>query len=120
MKLFDRRSLRFAAAMFAATTVALASCDSAIYDDEGDCSVRYHVGFRYKKNVLDVDAFASQVKSVSLFVFDRNGTLVATKTESGEALAREGYSMQVDVAPGRYDLVAWCGLTELVRRTNRL
>lgn len=112
MKLFDRRSLRFAAAMFAATTVALASCDSAIYDDEGDCSVRYHVGFRYKKNVLDVDAFASQVKSVSLFVFDRNGTLVATKTESGEALAREGYSMQVDVAPGRYDLVAWCGLTE--------
>lgn len=112
MKLFNRRSLRLTAALFAAMAVTLASCDSAIYDDEGDCSVRYHVGFRYKKNVLDVDAFASQVKSVSLFVFDRNGSLVTSKTESGEALAREGYTMQIDVAPGRYDLVAWCGLSE--------
>jgi len=62
--------------------------------------------------VLDVDAFSSQVKSVSLFVFDRSGSLVTVKTESGEALAREDYTMQVDVAPGHYDLIAWCGLTE--------
>lgn len=39
----------------------LVSCDNAIYDDEGDCSVTYHLKFR---------AYRSKwvLKSVQLFV----------------------------------------------------
>ena len=29
----------------------LSSCDSVIYDDEGDCSVVYRVAFRYDRNM---------------------------------------------------------------------
>ena len=35
--------------------------------------------------------------------------VVWQKTESGEALAQEGYMMDVDVEPGNYTLLAWCG-----------
>lgn len=112
MKLFNIRSLWLAVTMLTAMGATLASCDSVIYDEQGDCSVRYHVSFKYSKNQLDVDAFSKQVGSVSLFVFNRNGELVLSKTEAGEQLAREGYTMNVDVLPGRYDLIAWCGLSE--------
>ena len=89
----------------------LAGCES-LYDGEEDCPVRYHVAFRFTNNILEADAFASQVKSVSLFVFDRQGGLVTAKSESGGRLARPGYTMTVDVKPGTYDLVAWCGLAD--------
>lgn len=112
MKLFNIRSLWLTVTMLTVMGATLASCDSVIYDEQGDCSVRYHVSFKYSKNQLDVDAFSKQVKSVSLFVFNRNGELVLSKTEAGEQLAREGYTMNVDVLPGRYDLIAWCGLSE--------
>lgn len=86
----------------------LSSCDSVIYDDEGDCSVRYHVPFTFTRNILNSDAFATQVTSVTLYVFDKEGHLVLTKSESGSPLAAPGYRMDVDLAPGTYDMLAWC------------
>ena len=43
----------------------LVSCNNAIYDDEGDCSVTYHLKFRYDMNMKFADAFTHEVKSVS-------------------------------------------------------
>ncbi len=85
----------------------LSSCDSMIYDDQGDCSVHYRVPFTYTMNVLDADAFASQVNSVTLYVYDRQGTLVLQKTESGEALKAPDYAMDVELKPGQYSMLAW-------------
>lgn len=87
---------------------AMVSCDSVIYDDEGDCSVRFRVPFTYTMNILEADAFSSQVRSVTLYVFDKSGNLVLEKTESGDAVAVTGYKMDVDLSPGRYDMLAWC------------
>ena len=60
------------------TVVALCcmmpSCDNAIYDDEGDCSVTYRVAFRYDRNMKWADAFAREVKSIHLYAFDKGGT----------------------------------------------
>ncbi len=101
--------LRFCcpAAAVAAAAVSLISCD-AIYDDEGDCSVRYGVKFRYDYNMVEADAFGSSVDAVSLYLFDpTDGHLVWSGTESGDALASEGWVMPVDVAPGCYDAIAW-------------
>lgn len=88
--------------------VLLLSCDSVIYDEEGDCAVKYMVRFKYDKNLKFADAFAHEVEQVTLYVIDEGGHVVWQKTESGERLSSEGYAMEVAVAPGNYDLLAWC------------
>lgn len=89
---------------------ALSSCDNVIYDDEGDCSVTYRVAFRYDRNMKWADAFAHEVKSVHLYAFDKDGTLVWHNSEKGETLSADGYAMTLDLPAGDYRLVAWCGL----------
>lgn len=100
------RILPLIAAAFAAT-----GCES-IYENQGDCSVRYQVAFKYTMNVVGADAFANKVKSISVFVFDTDGKLVTSKTEAGEALATGNYAMELDVKPGTYDIVAWGGMQD--------
>ena len=103
-------SKRTLAAIVCALT--LLGCDSVIYDGEGDCSVNYRVKFRYDMNLKFADAFAHEVESVTLYLLDGGGRVVWQRTESGEALGKEGYAMEVDGAPGTYDLLAWCGSTD--------
>ncbi len=89
--------------------VCLSACDSMIYDDEGDCSVHYRVSFRYIKNILQADAFGPQVSDVSLYVFDKSGNLVISKTETRALTTENNFYMDIDLLPGKYDMIAWCG-----------
>ena len=90
--------------------VTLTSCNGMIYDDEGDCDPHYKVKFRYDMNMKFADAFSNEVNAVTLYVVDdATGRIVWQKRESGESLRSEGYMMDVDVTPGRYTLLAWCG-----------
>lgn len=91
----------------------LAGCHT-INEGEGDCSTTYRVKFVYDKNMKYADAFAHEVKSVSLYVLDEDGKLVWQGSEQGEALAAADYTMEVGVpaACKDYDLIAWCGLKE--------
>lgn len=90
--------------------VALASCNSVIYDDEGDCSVTHRVRFRYDRNMKFADAFAHEVEAVTLYAIDAEGRIAWQRTEQGEALAAEGYAMTLDLpAGGDYELLAWAG-----------
>lgn len=91
-----------------AITACLAACNSVIYDDEGDCSVHYKLKFRYDHNIKFADAFAHEVESINLYACDENGKIVWSKTESGDALKKEGYAMELDLPAGKYHLVAWC------------
>lgn len=95
-----------------ACIVALHACNGLIYDDEGDCSVNYRVKFRYDYNMKYADAFAHEVNSVTLYLLDGNGRVVWQRTEQGEALTSGEYAMTVDVDPGEYSLLAWCGTTD--------
>lgn len=88
----------------------LNSCN-AIYEEEGDCDPHYKVKFRFDRNMLYADAFSTQVNEVDLYVFDTKGRLVWKGHEEGEILADEGYLMDLPVAPGTYDFVAWCRKT---------
>lgn len=107
MKFFNILRTSIPVAVIAAAAMAMTSCD-AIYDDEGDCSVRYGVKFRYDYNIQEADAFCNRVDAVSLYLFDpADGHLVWQGEASGPALGNEGWTMPVDVAPGRYDLIAW-------------
>ncbi len=95
-----------------AACMVLVSCDRIIYDYEGDCEVTYLVKFRYDYNLKFADAFAHEVETVTLYLLDQEGTVVWQGTESGEKLAAEDYAMEVDVVPGTYDMLAWCGTAD--------
>lgn len=84
------------------------SCDSVIYDYEGDCSVHYQVGFSYAKNTLGADAFGPQVTRVHLYVFDKQGRLVTERNVDRKPTVDNSFFIEVDVLPGTYDLLAWC------------
>lgn len=107
------RDRRAAKALRAVATVAaiaaLCSCDSLIYDREGDCSASYRVRFRYDYNMKWADAFAHEVEWVTLYVADSDGKIVWQKTEEGSSLSSGDWAMDVDVKPGRYSLLAWAG-----------
>ncbi|MCD8291315.1 MAG: FimB/Mfa2 family fimbrial subunit [Prevotella sp.] len=87
----------------------LSACDGMIYDGEGECAVNYKVRFRYDYNMKYADAFAHEVSWVTLYLIDNQGNVVWHKTEEGDELAAEEYMMDVDVQPGQYSLLAWCG-----------
>lgn len=94
----------------------LTSCeDSFLFDKEGDCEPHYYMRYVFDMNMNYADAFASKVHSVNLFVFDaETGEFVKELTETGAVLDVEpwdgGYLMPLDLKPGRYEFVAWCGL----------
>ena len=90
----------------------LSSCN--LYDGEGDCPIIYNVKFLYEMNMSGGDGFPKQVKSVNLWAFNHStGEFVAEFSDSGEALSKEGYRLDISsLKPGRYDFIAWCGLGE--------
>lgn len=46
-----------------------------------------------------MDAFAQEVKNITLYAFDDNNNLVAMKAESGDMLATGEYAMTMDIDP---------------------
>lgn len=87
----------------------LSACNSTIYDDEGDCLAHYIVDFKYDYNVLYANAFDHEVETVTLHVLDSNGNVVWRKTAGKAELESAGNAIEVDVATGKYSLLAWAG-----------
>lgn len=97
----------------ALSIAALASCDSAIYDDLPPCKIERKLNFISDYNLLGVDAFSKTVSSVSVAAFDQSGTAVWSYKESGDALKADGYSISLTdhgCPSGTLTFVAWCGL----------
>lgn len=90
--------------------LAMSSCDSWLYEEEGDCSVYYRLKFRYDRNLKWADAFANEVSSVHLYAFDPAGVLVWQREDRVDPATAENYSMLLDLPAGDYKLLAWCGL----------
>ena len=108
----ERLKWYMAKAIVFVMTICCSACGS-IFDDEGDCSPHYFVRFVYDMNMLRADAFATQVGSVDLYVFDaETGAYVRHFSDKGEALASGNYRMPLDLAPGNYEFIAWCGLAD--------
>lgn len=102
--------MAFATAAILSACILAVSCDSMIYDEEGDCDPHYKVRFKFDRNLNYADAFAVAVEEVTLYVADaETGKIVWQRHESGEALRSGSYLMDVDVPPGNYNLVAWAG-----------
>ena len=98
------------ATLFVALTIG--SCkDGFIYESEGDCGTYYNIEFKYDYNMKFADAFANEVNSLALFVFDDNDTLVKSIVEQdSQKLASNSYAIALELESGTYELVAWAGL----------
>lgn len=100
---------RLLAPVAAACVMALASCDGAIYDGEGDCGYTYRVNLRYDMNMKFADAFAAEVRTVNLYAADAVSGSVVWSGEAAVDDSGESFSMELPVKPGDYRLTAWCG-----------
>ena len=118
----------FAAAVFSSLLFAAVSCDR-VFDDEQDCSPKIKFEFRKHRQALQTvngkpaDVFSATVGSVHLFVYDAgSGRLVFEQYAAADRLKSEAELrigsgsdkcyLPVDLAPGQYRIVAWCGLDE--------
>lgn len=94
----------------AAAMTTMTSCKEFIYDYEGDCDPHYFVKFEYTMHMERGDAFKEQVKAVELWVFDtESGDYVDHYYSTVADLAETNYLLPINVKPGNYDFVAWCG-----------
>lgn len=98
--------------MLAACGLTYTSCDSILdeeYTDE-ECAWEYRIKFKYDYNMKYADAFAREVKSVTLYAFDEDDNFVYQKTEQGDVLKDKDYEMVVELQAGDYHFVTWAGL----------
>ena len=106
---FGKWGVMLATLLFALST---SSCkEGFIFEGEGDCGTYYNIEFKYDYNMKYANAFANEVKSVSLFVFDQNDILVESVTIADEErLKAADFAIPLELESGEYELVAWAGL----------
>lgn len=98
-----------AGVLLALSGAGLAGC-GMVNDDLEPCTVTYNMRFVYDYNMLYADAFPSSNASVYVWGFDSEGHLALTASETHDALAQKDFTMPLEIAPGTYEFVAWCGL----------
>ena len=91
---------------------AVSSCDNGlIFEGEGDCGIYYRIRFKYDYNIKYADAFANEVNSIALYIFDENDVLVdEITTTDKQALSSGTFEIPLELEPGKYTLLAWGGL----------
>jgi hypothetical protein len=92
-----------------AAGVAITSC-STIFTDMSDCPTGLSLHFRYDYNMSYANALHKKNDCLTVCVYDSDGNIVTTKTESGDVLADEDYRMDIEVPEGSYEIVAYGGL----------
>ncbi len=118
MKLSTKITSLIRGAILALTATAVVACDPILDNDYGDCTVRYHVRFKYDYNMPGVDAFSKQVECVTLYAFDADGVLCHQISETRENILANNNQMTIPFCPEEYHLVSWghninCPTTEL-------
>ncbi|MDE6492930.1 MAG: FimB/Mfa2 family fimbrial subunit [Lactobacillus sp.] len=85
------------------------SCDR-LQEDLPECVGGLRLRFVYDYNMEFANAFPSQVDCLTVLFYDKDGNYVATRTNESPDLADENWRMEVDLAPGDYDVLAYGGM----------
>ncbi|MDE5877595.1 MAG: FimB/Mfa2 family fimbrial subunit [Muribaculaceae bacterium] len=94
----------------AASVLALPSCES-LYEDLDPCPQGLRVRFVYDYNMEFANAFTSQVDCLTVFLYDKDGHWLATRTDATpEQLADENWRMDFDLEAGHYTLLVYGGM----------
>lgn len=95
------------------STMASVLTGGCIRDDFAECKDTYDLRLVFDRNMLYTDAFASQVRSVDVKVFDSStGREVYSCADSGAALESADYRVALPIPPGTYDILCWAGMAE--------
>ena len=92
-------------------TVILLSCSSNGEPEDVSSESNVSIRFRYEMNMLNVNEFTKEVKSVAVWIFDKEGKLAWSKIENANESFSNDFSLKADLKPGEYDILAWCGKT---------
>lgn len=79
-----------------------------IKDDLSACNIELLLRFRYTLNDQYVNLFDSEVRRVTVYVFDNNGKYVNSFSEQGDKLTND-YIMHLPLAKGKYSAVVYGG-----------
>lgn len=90
-----------------AMVLLFASCDYWHSNLDGCGDTKLRVQFVYDMNMKFADAFAHEVRTVTLHAFDADGKLAYTKTEPAERIIADGGMNVDDIPAGVYDLQVW-------------
>lgn len=82
------------------------SC-SMMHEDMDGCKQELKLKFKYDKNMKFADAFSSQVKTLSLHAYNKNGEMVFAKTEAVSDIEAAGGYFTLDIKPCVYSLQVW-------------
>ena len=86
------------------------SCDR-LHEELPPCEIGARIRFVYDYNMEFANAFPSQVDCLTVLFYDANGKYVETRTNMTEAeLSDENWRMDVDLAPGTYNIIAYGGM----------
>lgn len=95
------------------STMASVLTGGCIREDFAECRNSYNLRLVFDRNMLYTDAFASQVRSVDVKVFDSStGREVYSYADSGAALESADYRVALPIPPGTYDILCWAGMAE--------
>ena len=95
------------------STMASVLTGGCIREDFAECKDTYDLRLVFDRNMLYTDAFASQVRSVDVKVFDSStGREVYSCADSGAALEAADYRVALPIPPGTYDILCWAGMAE--------
>ena len=95
------------------STMATVLTGGCIREDFAECKNTYDLRLVFDRNMLYTDAFASQVRSVDVKVFDSStGREVYSYADSGAALESADYRVALPIPPGTYDILCWAGMAE--------
>lgn len=84
-----------------------------IMEDLRECPNEYAVRPVFNRNMLFADAFAAQVRSIDIKVFESaTGKEVFARRDQGAPLGADGYRIYLPIPPGTYDILCWGGLAE--------
>ena len=102
-----------ALAMVAMVAASVSCSRSHIFEYEGDCNVYYDIHFKYDYNMKFADAFAHEVNSLALYIFNEEGILHdKIVTTDKKELEKEDFHIRLTLPEGHYDLLAWGGLAD--------
>lgn len=88
----------------------ITSCES-IYTDRSDCPVGVSLYFRYDHNMEFANSLHKQNDCLTVYVYDSEGYLVTTQTETSDVLADEDYHMDLNLPMGNYKIIAYGGMS---------
>lgn len=95
------------------SSIVSAMITGCVREDLDECKNTYDLRLVFDRNMLYTDAFASQVRSVDVKVFDSStGREVYSCADSGAALEAADYRVALPIPPGTYDILCWAGMAE--------